>query len=136
MYRSYRKKAEKRIEKVIGGWMYRTIRGIEGQAKKLAPVGMGTMRRTIRAYFNWPVSTVVVNVPYARFVEGYPKITRKHFHSWRNDPTFRNWARRRGFDTSQAGGGLLTWGYKKPFFSNAVTLITPRAMADLRRLRI
>ena len=137
MYRSYRRDREKDIERAISGWIFRTAKAIQNTARANAPKGVsGDLRRSTKAYCEYPVSIVSVGAPYAKFVEGWPKPTKRHFHSWEHDYAFRQWARRRGFDTSRAKGGLLTWGYANRFFSKAIATVRPKAQADLRRVRM
>jgi hypothetical protein len=137
LYRSYRTQREQDIKKSVRGWIFRTAKGIRQEARQLAPKGVsGALRRTIHAYLDYPVSVVTTLMPYAKYVQGYPRVTRRHFHSWEKNYGFRQWARRRGFDTSNPKGGLLTWGYNVPFFTGAIDKMTPRAMMDLRRLHL
>lgn len=135
MYRSYRRERENDIRRSISGWIFRTAKGIETNAKRLAPRGASNMlMKSIMTYLEYPEAVVAVGMSYAHFVEGYPKITRRHFTPWTVSYMFRRWGTQRGFDTSS--GGLMTWGYRIPFFSDAIKIITPRAMAQLRSLRI
>lgn len=137
MYKSYGKERKQDMKSAISGWIFRTAKGIEGAAKRGAPRGVtGDTRRGIKAFCKFPTSIVAVNAPHAKFIEGYPKITRRHFHSWEHDYAFRQWARRRGFDTTRDKGGLLTWGYRIPFFGDAIKAIRPKAMMDLRRVKL
>lgn len=135
MYRSYRREREDDIRRAVGGWIFRTAKGIEGTAKRLAPRGASNMlMKSIMAYLEFPISIVAVGVHYAHFVEGYPRTTRRHFTPWAVSYMFKRWGNQRGFDTSS--GGLMTWGYRNPFFSNAIKAVTPQAMAQLRSLRL
>ncbi|HEC88459.1 MAG TPA: hypothetical protein ENI52_03990 [Thermoplasmata archaeon] len=137
MYRSYRRDRERNIEKALCGWIFRTAQGIERIARNNAPRGVtGDLRRSTKAFLQYPVSTVSIGARYAKFVEGFPQPTRRHFHSWEHDYGFRKWAQRRGFDTSRIQGGLLVWGYATKFFQKAIETIKPKAEADLRRCRI
>lgn len=101
---------------------------IGGQAKRYATRANGTMGKSIKTtvigFGLNPAVIISVNVPYARFVEGFPQTTRKHFVSFRGKSLFEAWGRRHGFKTTnksgQITGGLLTWGYSLPFFRPAI----------------
>lgn len=145
MYRSYRTQREQDIKKAVKGLIFRTAKGITREARAGAPKGVsGALRRYIHAYLEYPVSIVTVLMPYAKYVEGVDKygarrITRRHFTPWystKHDMAgWRLWGRRHGFEITPKGG-LFTWGYNIPFFSDAIKKIYPRAMMDLRRLHL
>jgi hypothetical protein len=136
MYRSYRNERIQDIKNALTRWMNYTCLSIEGDAKHNAPRYTGDLARSVKSYVEFPVSTVAINQPYAKYVEGYPVTTRRHFVSWRNNPSFERWARRKyGADTSRPGG-LLVWGYATKFFSNAIDSTKPKAMLALRNLKI
>lgn len=136
MYRSYRNEREQDIKNALTRWMNFTCLSIEGEAKRNVPRYTGGLGRSIASYVEFPVSTVAINNAYAKYVEGYPQATRKHFVSWTHNASFERWARRKyGADTSRPGG-LLVWGYATNFFSNAVKTVEPRAMLALRRISI
>ena len=136
MYRSNRAAVNGNFRKVLGGWIFRTANNIHRNAFMNAPKATGQLRQSMKVYYEFPQAAVSINAPYARYVEGYPVVTKRHFHSWADDPSFRAWARRRGFDTSKEKGGLLTWGYNIPFLRSAVNTVKPQAMMELRSLRI
>jgi hypothetical protein len=138
MYHSYRRERVEDITRVLRGWVFRTAKAIQTGAKGYVPRATSTLARAIGVAFinNGLIGIIAINAPYARYVEGYPEATRRHFHSWEHDPQFRAWARRRGFDTSRAKGGLLVWGYNIPFFRAAISDVRPKAQAELHRLRI
>jgi len=137
VYRSYRRERENDIKRAISGWIFRTAKAIQKEARANAPKGVsGYLRLSTKAYYEYPVSIVSVGEPYAKFVEGWPKPTKRHFHSWEHDYAFRQWARRRGFDTSRDKGGLLTWGYANRFFTKAIATVRPKAQADLSRVKL
>lgn len=136
MYKSYKKQRIEEIEKKLKGWMFRTARGIQTYAQRKAPRFTGLLARGIKTYLAFPITTVAVNIKYAKFVEGCPKATKRHFVSWVGNPSFERWARRvYGADTSKPGG-LLVWGYATNFFSGAIKVVTPKAKLELRSLRI
>lgn len=134
MYRSYLPERLGDIRRVLTGWMTRTCMTMKGAAVKEVPRATGITAKTVQYYIDFPVSTVLVNTPYAKFIEGFPQITRRHFVPF-TYPAMERWARRKGFDTSK-GGGLWTWGYNIPFMQKALDQTTPIARADAQRLRI
>ena len=135
MYRSYRKEREQDIKNVLLRWMGYTCASIERNAKQYVPKGAtGLLRKSIKSFVEFPVSIVCIGEHYAHFVEGIPRIVRRHFLGWRGHPSFTRWGRQRGYDTSR--GGLLVWGYAIPFFKKSIDAAIPAAMAALRRLRI
>ena len=136
MYRSYRNERINDIKQALTRWMNYTCLSIESGAKINVPRYTGSLARSIRSHVEFPTSTVAINQPYAKFVEGHPQVTRRHFVSWRNNPSFERWARRKyGADTSRPGG-LLVWGYATKFFSKAIATAKPKAMMALRNLKI
>jgi len=134
MYKSYRRQRQQDIENALKGWVFKTTKDIERQAKHLVPKATGKLGQSIRSVLDFPISVVGLMSKYGRFVEGYPKATKRHFVPFDRYPAFAAWARRRGFNTTR--GGLLVWGYATKFFSNAVDIIRPKAMAALRRLKL
>ena len=134
MYRSYRKQRQADIEKALKGWVFKTARDIERQAKHNVPKATGALGKAIKALLGFPTAVVAVMPKYGRFVEGYPKATKRHFVPFDKYPAFAAWARRRGHDTSR--GGLLVWGYATKFFSKAIATVRPKAKAALSRLKL
>jgi len=138
-YKSYREECWSRVRLVIQGWQIRTCFAIEREAKARVPRAMALTAKSIRSYINWPDATVVINTPYARFVEGVddagnPCTTRRHFVPYTYE-SMRRWAELHGLDTEKSTG-LVVWGYRVPFFSGAIEAVRPQAVADLQRLRI
>lgn len=135
MYRSYHREREQERNTALRAWVWRTSRLLQGEAQRRAPRSTGLLAKSIQAFLSWPTSVVSVNVPYARFVEGYPVATRRHFVSWHRHPSMERWARRHGFDTrrkdgSVSKGGLWVWGYATKFFDQAIALVRVIAAAD------
>jgi hypothetical protein len=136
-YVSNRAQALHSMRQPIVAWLWRNALRLEGQTIRNAPKGAsGTLRKGVRAYVDEAklVGVVSVHPEYSKFVEGIPVVTKKHFTPWSVSYMFQRWGKQRGFDTSR--GGLLTWGYRNPFFTKAIESVAPIAMAELRTMGI
>lgn len=140
-YTSFLTQRERQLKSVLTGFLVRCCAVVERKAKTWAPAATGTLRKSIYKVVAFPIGSVIVNAPYAKYVEGVddqgnPRVYYRHFHSWKEDPLFRAWARRRGFDTENPSGGLWVWGYNIPFMRGAMKESIPQLTAELGRLKL
>jgi hypothetical protein len=132
-FKDYSKQVVEKINRQFVQYLVACGMEISSKAKRGLESGRGRASGDLARNISYEVNEMLlrlrvgVELLYGKFVEGIlggrlrPGATKRYFVPYSVAPTLKLWASRHGKEVPEHGGGLLVWGYFRPFMSNAWT---------------